>query len=463
MIALADISLPLTVEPLKTPASAEVRRAVLHVLRAAGWQGTDASLGLVEVLRVGVDARRGEVHFVATVGVEFPDEDDEQALVDKLTARKVKAKIHVPDAPLPRSYAVKGVPEAANAEAAEGTEGKTPSPSALSSASRFLVVGAGPAGLFAALTLAEAGLRPILIERGGTVAERMAAVEQFNQTGELDPECNVAFGEGGAGTFSDGKLNTGIKSPLLRGVLQTFIDCGADPVIARLARPHVGTDVLRGVVENLRARIIAAGGEVRFHTRLERLVVRDGAVCGAVVTTDGGLETLACDRVLLACGHSAADTISALYAQGVAMQRKPFSLGVRIEHPQAAINESRDGGASATIAKLCPPLAAADYKLVHHCANGRSVYSFCMCPGGEVVCASSTPGGIVVNGMSNFARDGEVANAALLVDVRTDDFGPESAGPLAGFALQQKVERAAYDVAHTKAIARAKGTEGAEG
>lgn len=300
---------------------------------------------------------------------------------------------------------------------------------------RPLVVGSGPAGLFAALVLAGAGARPLLIERGQDVQTRSRDVRDFWKTGRLQPESNVQFGEGGAGAFSDGKLNTGTKSPWSAYVLDTFVRCGAPEEILYQAKPHVGTDRLRQVVSALRGEIVALGGEVRFGTRLDGLQIEGGALRGAVLC---GKEIEA-DTLLLCVGHSARDTFEMLHRAGVPLQAKPFSMGVRIEHPQALINRAQYGPAAGH-----PALGAADYKLSAHLPGGRGVYTFCMCPGGVVVAAASEAGGVVTNGMSDFARDGVNANSALLVDVRPEDFGAED--PLGGVRFQRVWEGKAFEV-----------------
>ncbi len=302
---------------------------------------------------------------------------------------------------------------------------------------RPLVVGFGPAGMFAALILARAGYRPIVIERGAPVEERALDVETFWNGGALSPESNVQFGEGGAGTFSDGKLNTGTKDGRAGFVLREFVKAGAPEEILWQAKPHIGTDRLPGVVREIRREILRLGGEIRFHTAMTKLLFADGSVTGVVLK---GGETIETDTVLLAIGHSARDTFQALYAQGIFMEQKAFSMGARIEHMQEMIDKSQYGSFAGH-----PALGAADYRLAVHLPNGRGVYTFCMCPGGEVVGAASEPGRVVTNGMSRFARDGAHANAALLVGVDPEDFGSEH--PLAGMFLQQQVEEKAFQAA----------------
>ena len=300
----------------------------------------------------------------------------------------------------------------------------------------ILVVGSGPAGLFCALRLLERGIAPILLERGGTIEEREKATQRFFAQRLLDEDTNIQFGEGGAGTFSDGKLNTQTHSALNKEVLQTFVRFGAPEEIAYLNKPHIGSDKLKTVVKNMREYILANGGQVRFHTRLEDVTVKDGILTGVSVRdlSTGEEEKLEVSAVALAIGHSARDTFEKLLARGVQMRAKDFAVGVRIEHLQSEIGKTQYGEAY----KILP---AADYKLVSH-ANARSAFTFCMCPGGFVMPAASESGGVVTNGMSNYARDGENANSALIAQVTREDFGNEH--PLAGIEFQRKIERAAY-------------------
>lgn len=298
-----------------------------------------------------------------------------------------------------------------------------------------VIVGAGPAGLFCCYFLALHGYRPLLLERGKCVEERRRDVEEFWETGRLDPASNVQFGEGGAGTFSDGKLNTLVKDGAgrNRAVLETFVRFGAKESILYEARPHLGTDVLCGVVRRMREEILRLGGRIRFGCRVTEISVEQGHVKGVIL--EGG-EALACEQLVLAVGHSARDTFSMLWEKGIPMEAKAFAVGLRVEHPQSMINESQYGVADPG------ELGAASYRLAAGTSQGRGVYSFCMCPGGYVVNASSQEGYTAVNGMSYSGRDGENANSAVIVTVTPRDFGSDH--PLAGVAFQRRLEEKAF-------------------
>jgi len=300
-------------------------------------------------------------------------------------------------------------------------------------AHRPIIIGMGPAGLFCGYYLAKHGYKPIILERGKDVEARARDVEEFWNGGKLNPESNVQFGEGGAGTFSDGKLNTGVNNPRIGWVLEQFVAAGAREDILFDAKPHVGTDVLLTVVQNIRQRIISLGGEVQFNSQVTALRTCNGSLTGLVL--EDGSE-VACEQAVFAIGHSARDTFAMLHNMGLPMEPKPFSMGVRIEHPQSLVDKAQYG-------KKNPVLPPADYKLVKHLAN-ETVYTFCMCPGGYVVAAASEEGRVVTNGMSYADRAGSNANAALLVTLNPKDFPEE--GPLGGVHWQQRIEETAFVV-----------------
>ncbi len=360
------------------------------------------------VSKKSVDARdKGDIHFVVSVDVSLRGED--------AILHAAKPGTAVPVTPLQTIPVIHGE-----------YKGLRP-----------VVAGFGPGGMFAALTLARAGMRPLVLERGERVDQREKTAARFAESGDLNPESNIQFGEGGAGAFSDGKLTTGIKDKHCQTVLKELYDHGAPEEILYLARPHIGTDRLPQVVAAVREEIIALGGEVRFNAKMTGVRTRAGQIEAVEYTDETGKHEIIADALIVAIGHSAAETQQMLFQAGVNMIQKPFSVGARIEHPQSLINKSQYGRFAAH-----PALGAAEYHLSAKLPDGRGAYTFCMCPGGTVVPAASRLGGVCVNGMSRFARDGENANAALLVDVHTEDFGDDH--PLAGYALQRAWEERAF-------------------
>ena len=360
------------------------------------------------VLRRAIDAREG-LTFVYTAAVEVAGE---AAVLRRCRDKRVAA--YTPE--------VYRLPEAVAAPEV-----------------RPVVVGAGPAGLFAALVLARCGARPILLERGQPVERRQADVARFWQGGPLDTESNVQFGEGGAGAFSDGKLNTGTRDVRHRFIMETLVSCGAPEDILIDAKPHVGTDRLHTALQRLRQELLDAGADIRFGARLEGLVTEGGALRAVTVRQDGRVYELPARQLVLALGHSARDTLEMLYAAGLHMEQKPFAVGVRIEHRQSDVDAAQYRALAGH-----PALPPSTYKLSCHLDNGRSAFSFCVCPGGQVVAAASETGRTVTNGMSEYARDGENINGALLVNVTPEDF--PSRHPLAGMLWQRQLESAAYDL-----------------
>lgn len=362
----------------------------------------------LQVLRRSVDARE-DAALVCTLAVRV---DDESAVLRRCRNRKVSRLEPSPAYRLPDRLPSPDLPP--------------------------VVAGAGPAGLFAALVLAEAGQRPILLERGRPVEARRADVERFWYSGALDPESNVQFGEGGAGAFSDGKLNTGTRDVRHRFILERLVSWGAPPDILIDAKPHVGTDYLHVVLQNLRRDLIALGADIRFETRLADLRIEGGQLSGIETIAPAGAEFIPCRALVLCPGHSARDTFEMLHRRGVPMEAKPFAVGVRIEHLQADCDAAQYRQYAGH-----PGLPASTYKLSCHLSGGRGVFSFCVCPGGEVVAAASETERVVTNGMSEFARDRENINGALLVSVTPEDFGGDGS-PLAGVAFQRRLEEAAY-------------------
>ncbi len=389
------------------------KRVVKRVLRCK-----DSEIKSIELHRKSIDARKKrDVHFILSFRVELTSPDIEQTVLGSVAAR---------DRPRVRTI--------------EDNEPSFPSPVSGAPKERPVVVGAGCAGLFATLTLAEAGLKPLLIERGDPALRRSQAIDLFLKERGLDPESNIQFGLGGAGTFSDGKLNTGTKNPAHRLILETFVEAGAPRDILWDAKPHIGSDILPAVVTSISQRIEQLGGTVRYRTKLVDIHTdTSGAIVGIDIQSshDATSESINTKHLILACGHSARDVFEVLKTHDVALAQKTFAMGVRIEHPQCDIDRAQYGPAAGH-----PALGAAPYKLVTHLPNGRSVFSFCMCPGGQVVAASSEPGHLCVNGASLNARAGRNANAALLVNVTPDDLPSDD--PLAGVELQRICERAAY-------------------
>lgn len=400
MLRVSDIKLSLD------GTGEDIENAVLKALKI-----NKSRLISAEIYKKSVDCRKGEVRFVYTVDATV--DGDEDKIIGRLNSAKIK-KCEKYAYEMPSSRRKSSLPP--------------------------IVAGFGPAGMFAGLILARSGHNPIVIERGRDIDSRTADVNTFWAKRILNENSNIQYGEGGAGTFSDGKLTTGIKDSRCRFIFEEFVKHGAPDDILTNAKPHIGTDKLKTVVKSIREEIISLGGQVLFETQLVNIIVANNYIHGVTVRDKNGRERdIETDALILSIGHSARDTVEMLYNKGLNMMQKPFSVGARIEHPQEMINERQYGEF-----KNHPLLKAADYKLACHPPHGRGAYTFCMCPGGTVVCASSEKGGVVTNGMSEYARDKENANSAILVGIEPADFPDEH--PLSGFALQREIEQKAFSL-----------------
>ena len=396
MIRFNDISLPLDYN------EADLKKAIAKITGCK-----ESEIREIRLVKKSVDARKkSNVHFAVSVETEI---NNESRILKKLPPNKAATVI--------------------------SNEYKFPEPQ--KEYRRPVIVGFGTAGMFAALSLARAGLNPIVLERGYDCDTRIRTIENFHNLRQLDEKCNVQFGEGGAGTFSDGKLTTGIKDIRIKHVFHTLVEFGAPHEILYLAKPHIGTDLLRNVIKNIRNEIIRLGGEVIFGAKFIDYSVENNRINSVVYEKDSKINEIGTDNLILAIGHSARDTFEMLNNKNIDMSQKNFAMGVRIEHLQSEVNKSLYGEFSNH-----PALSAADYKYVIHLPNGRSLYTFCMCPGGYVVGAASEKDSVVTNGMSYFARDARNANSALLVNTNPEDFGSDYV--LAGMELQRKIEKAAF-------------------
>ena len=408
--------MPILIPQIKGELSDSRDEIIEKAVRSAGIKQSDVSSA--DIYKISVDARKHDkngIHFVYSVMVSLKDKSREQLEADRNKLTYSPDASSFPDK-------MKKVRRVNDKEKRGG---------------RIVIAGFGPAGMFCALVLAENGYEPIVVERGSAVDERVKKVSAFWNGGELDENTNVQFGEGGAGTFSDGKLTTRIKDPLCRYVLERLVGFGAPEVILSRAKPHIGTDKLTGIVKSLRERIIEVGGEVHFDTRLDGITVSDGREKSVrCVDKSGDIMDIECSCLVAAIGHSARDTAEMLIRSGVVIEQKPFAVGVRIEHKQSAVDESLYGKYAGD-----KRLPKGEYQMSYTQKDGQSCYTFCMCPGGVVVPAASESGGVVVNGMSEFARSGENANSALVTAVNGSSFG---SGILDGMEFARKIERRAF-------------------